>query len=130
MVNSKRCIVSEGLGTKKVGNYKDQVLNFYDKFDQFGRKQFTLDSEISLSYRDQKQYAVVCISTYYDIKEAEAQKFLERAEEIMTSMLSGNDIESRGSIVQDNYLGSLNEQNNLQQSQTQAKLPEIDMINF
>lgn len=118
LINSKRCVVTEGLGTKKVGNYKEQVLNCYDKFDQFGRKNFNLDSELSLSYRDQKQFAVVCISTYYDIKEAEAQKFLERAEEIMTGMLSGTDIESRGSIVQDNYLGSLNDQNALSSSQS------------
>ena len=54
MVNSKRCVVTEGLGTKKVGNYKDQVLGLYDKFEQLGRKQFTMDSELSLSYRDQK----------------------------------------------------------------------------
>jgi len=52
----------------------------------------------------------VCISTFYDIKEAEAQKFLERAEELITSMLSGNDLENsmKGSVVQD-YIGSLNE---------------------
>lgn len=46
-----------------------------------------MDAELSLSYRDQKNYAVVCISSVYDIKEAEAQKFLERAEELILDNL-------------------------------------------
>lgn len=72
MINQKRTVVCQGLGTRLVGNFKDQVLSKYEKFDRFGRKCHALDSELNLSYRDQKSYAVACISNGYDIKELEA----------------------------------------------------------
>ena len=33
LVNKKRNVITEGLGTKKVGTYKEQVLNYYDRFE-------------------------------------------------------------------------------------------------
>lgn len=39
LINQRRTVVSEGLGTKIVGNFKQQILSNYDKFDRFGRKQ-------------------------------------------------------------------------------------------
>lgn len=52
LINQRRTVVTEGLGTKIVGNFKQQMLSNYDKFDRFGRKQVQLDSELSLTYRD------------------------------------------------------------------------------
>ena len=48
--------------------------------EDFSRNNFSLSAEQSLSYRHQRKYALICISDTYDIKEAEAQKFLEAIE--------------------------------------------------
>ena len=142
LINQRRTVVSEGLGTKIVGNFKQQILNNYDKFDRFGRKQVHLDSELSLSYRDQKSYAVACIANSYDIKGLEAQKYLEKVEELILEHLNvQSDMESQGSqrkpsIVQD-YVGSLGDKKKLAAIQqdsydTQAAdtLPEIGQLEF
>jgi hypothetical protein len=76
-----------------------------------------LDSELSLTYRDQKTYALACIANSYDIKELEAQKFLEKVEELILEHLNIHDERSgtgskKGSIVSD-YLGSVSDKKKL-----------------
>ena len=41
-----------------------------------------------MTYRDQKTYTIVCIANSYDIKELEAQKYLEKAEDLVLEHLS------------------------------------------
>ena len=52
-----------------------------------------LDSERNLSYRNEKGYSVVCISEAYDIKEMEAQTFLEKVDAKVCDMLQPEIVE-------------------------------------
>ena len=80
LINERRCVVTEAFGTSKVGPYQRTSLDYFDEMKEFGRHNFSLSAEQSLSYRHQRKFAFICISDTYDIKEAEAQKFLEALE--------------------------------------------------
>ena len=75
------------------GNFKQEVLKYIDQFVVFGKKYVNLDSERNLSYRNEKTYSVVCISEAYDIKEMEAQKFLEKVDMKVCETLRPPDID-------------------------------------
>ena len=72
MINLRRTILAEALGTKTESGFKSQVLKYHQQFDRFGKKYVNVNDELNLSYRDNKDYAVVCIANSYDIKEMEA----------------------------------------------------------
>ena len=91
------------------GNFKQEVLKYLDEFAVFGKKYVNLDSERNLSYRNEKTYSVVCISEAYDIKEMEAQTFLEKVDAKVCDTLKPDILEEelrRPSVVQD-YIGSM-----------------------
>ena len=72
MVNQRRTIITEALGTKNSGDFKSQVLKHHTSFERFAKKTVPLTDEFQLSYWDKREYAMVCISNSYDIKELEA----------------------------------------------------------
>ena len=75
------------------GNFKQEVLRYLDEFVPFGKKYVNLDSERNLTYRNEKTYSVVCISEAYDIKEMEAQTFLEKVDAKVCDTLKPADID-------------------------------------
>ena len=72
MINLRRTILVEALGTRTQSDFKSQVLKYHQQFDRFGKKYVNLNNELNLSYRDNKEYAMVCIANAEDIKELEA----------------------------------------------------------
>ena len=140
MINEKSVFVTDAMGTKTTGDFKQQVQKRQSQFVTYAKRQIPIDSEINLAYRDSKTYTVVCISTGYDIKEIEAQTFLEKAEELIMKHLDGGDLESsisiskKGLVVNNDYMGSQKDKSRLnsvqnvdtEQSMTLANVGEID----
>ena len=87
MINPLKTVIVEALGSKTTGDFRQKVVDYHDKFERFGKKFIALSAELHLSYRDQSQYTFACISTAYDIKELEAQKFLEKVDEVVVELL-------------------------------------------
>ena len=63
-------------GTKVIADYADIVVNNQPQFSQWAKMVINLDAERNLTYHDKNTYAVCCISTAYDVKDAEAHAFL------------------------------------------------------
>ena len=97
VLNQKGVFVTDVFGTTKTGDFKSHILKHQSQFITFGKRQIPIDSEININYRDEKTYTCVCIANSYDIKELEAQTFLEKVEEMMLSYLEG-DIERTQSL--------------------------------
>ena len=107
-LNKNLAFITEALGTKTQGDFKLQVLKAYDNFEEYSMKMRKMDDDLAMAYRDQKDYALACIFTSYDIKEAEAYKFLQKIEEFVTDTMLKADMDSkrnksRGSSVINNY---------------------------
>lgn len=64
------------MGTKTISDFADIVFNHQYQFIQWAKKVINLDAERNLSYQDKNTYTVCCISTAYDVKDAEAHAFL------------------------------------------------------
>lgn len=67
-------------GTKTIGDYQDIMLSHHADFIQWAKKVIVLDAERNLTYKDMNTYAVCCIATSYDVKDAEAHAFLQNFE--------------------------------------------------
>lgn len=65
-----------------------------------------IDSERTMTYRDQKDYSLSCVHSSYEIKEMEAQRYLEALDNKVLTYF-GDEENRRSSQVVDNYMGSL-----------------------
>ena len=72
LINKKRTIISESFATRIKGDFSSEILNYFDKFERYGKKFIVLSAEQKLAYRNQKDYTVCCIINSYDIKDLEA----------------------------------------------------------
>ena len=95
MINERRCVLTEAYGTQQRGDFKAQALKHYSKFTQWGLKTIKLSQAYNLAYRDRKDFAIVTISNVEDVKDIECQRFMEKAEEIITNILNNRDIEQK-----------------------------------
>lgn len=76
----------------------------------FGRQSMAIDSERTMTYRDQKNYSLSCVHSSYEIREMEAQRYLEALDEKVKQYFpNADDVENQrnSSQVVDNYMGSL-----------------------
>ena len=72
VTNKNGTFVVQGLGTKQTGNFNQIILQYKDKFKLFGRQSMAIDSERTMTYRDEKEYSISCVHSSYEIKEMEA----------------------------------------------------------
>ena len=87
----------------------------------------TLDSERNLTYKDMNTYAVCCISTAYDVKDAEAHAYLANFEQnILEAMNHPSDLMSKkyGSVA------SQTDYNALSNSLEDMTIPSIEELNY
>ena len=55
-----------------------------------------IDSERTMTYRDQKEYSMSCVHSSYEIREMEAQRYLEALEEMVLKYFpNGDDVENK-----------------------------------
>ena len=82
LINQMKTIVVECKNTKKVGNYQEQVIAYFDHFVAFGQKNIPLDKDSSLllHYFNQKDHTFCCIATFGDVTDLEANSFLKQME--------------------------------------------------
>ncbi len=85
-------LIVDAQGTQQKADFKSRVLKQRDNIQLYGRKLIALPDELNLSYRDQREYTIACIYTGAEVKEAEAQKFLEKAEGLVLNSIN-EDIE-------------------------------------
>lgn len=52
MINERKAVISEALGTGTKGDFKSQVLKYHQQFEKYARKFYGITAEIHLSYRD------------------------------------------------------------------------------
>jgi len=81
LINRKRTIIVQCQGTKTVGDFADIVQRHHSDFVQWAKRVINLDAERNLTYRDMNTHAFCCISTAYDVRDAEAHAFLQNFEE-------------------------------------------------
>ena len=89
LINKRRCLVTQALGTKFQGNFGQMVLDNLDSFQQWGKQSVHLNAEKKLVYHDMKEYAHVAICDSYDIKDIEAHRFLEAFDERFMEAYNG-----------------------------------------
>lgn len=76
LINRQKIMILQCQGTKTIADYADIVLNYQPQFIQWAKKVINLDAERNLTYQDKNSYSICCISTAYDVKDAEAHAFL------------------------------------------------------
>lgn len=102
-------------------------MNRQPEFVQWSKKVFNLDAERNLTYQDKNTYAVACISTAYDVKDAEAHAYLQEFEgQILEAMHHPSDLINKrvGSVASNTDYGALGD------SGSQMQIPALDELDY
>ncbi len=126
LINRKKVMVVQCQGTKIVADFADMVVNSHFNFIQWAKKVINIDSERNLTYHDKNTYAVCCISTAYDVKDAEAHAYLQQFEnEILNAINHPTDLMKQrlGSVASGSDYNALGDSNEFQ-------VPPIDDLTY